>query len=115
MYDTTFPADSVEFCPHPGLQDVFVCGTYKLDQSPVENASESEPEPIDPPPEPQDAAQKSQKRRGQCLVFRFEPTGTRNEDTQNQPQDEQEGKSEDGSIALYVHFLDLICCCTRSK
>ncbi|KAF5374769.1 hypothetical protein D9758_000260 [Tetrapyrgos nigripes] len=31
--DTGFPADSVEFCPHPDAQDIFVCGTYKLEHS----------------------------------------------------------------------------------
>jgi hypothetical protein len=29
-YDTDFPADAVEFCPHPLAQDILVCGTYKL-------------------------------------------------------------------------------------
>ena len=29
-YDTGFPADTVEFCPHVLAQDILVCGTYKL-------------------------------------------------------------------------------------
>ena len=29
-YDTSFPADAVEFCPHPLALDILVCGTYKL-------------------------------------------------------------------------------------
>lgn len=29
-YDTDFPADAVEFCPHSLAQDILVCGTYKL-------------------------------------------------------------------------------------
>jgi len=29
-HDTGFPADTVEFCPHPLAQDILVCGTYKL-------------------------------------------------------------------------------------
>lgn len=29
-FDTGFPADAVEFCPHPLAQDILVCGTYKL-------------------------------------------------------------------------------------
>jgi diphthamide biosynthesis protein 7 len=29
-YDTGFPADAVEFCPHLLAQDILVCGTYKL-------------------------------------------------------------------------------------
>jgi diphthamide biosynthesis protein 7 len=30
--DTVYSADSVEWCPVPGLQDHFVCGTYQLDK-----------------------------------------------------------------------------------
>lgn len=55
MFDTVFPADSVEFCPHPKALDIFVCGTYKLEES-VDNV---------PPP-------KRQTRRGQCLVFKVD-------------------------------------------
>ncbi len=58
MYDTIFPADSVEFCPHQGLQDIFVVGTYKLEEGVV-------------------SGQSHQQRRGQCLVFRM------NEDENN--------------------------------
>jgi diphthamide biosynthesis protein 7 len=29
-YDTSFPADAVEFCPHSLAQDLLVCGTYNL-------------------------------------------------------------------------------------
>lgn len=29
-YDTVFPADAAEFCPHLLAQDILVCGTYKL-------------------------------------------------------------------------------------
>lgn len=32
--DTLLNADAVEWCPHPGLQDVLLCGTYKLLESP---------------------------------------------------------------------------------
>lgn len=45
MIDTVLPADSLEFCPSSGFHDIFVCGTYKLDDS-------------------------ERTRRGQCLVFR---------------------------------------------
>lgn len=31
--DTEYCADSIEWCPHPGYQDVLLCGTYQLDQS----------------------------------------------------------------------------------
>ena len=53
--DTELPADAVEFCPHPDASNIFVCGTYKLeDQQNDQGASR--------PPA-------SQIRRGQCLVF----------------------------------------------
>ncbi|KAI9444813.1 WD40-repeat-containing domain protein [Lactarius indigo] len=53
--DTVLPADSVEFCPHPDASDIFVCGTYKLeDQQSDQGVSQSSA---------------SQSRRGQCLVF----------------------------------------------
>lgn len=52
MFDTILPADSVEFCPHPDAQDIFVCGTYNLFKS--DEVVRTQP----------------QKRNGQCLVFR---------------------------------------------
>lgn len=52
MFDTILPADSVEFCPHPNAQDVFVCGTYNLMKS--DEVVRTTP----------------QKRNGQCLVFK---------------------------------------------
>ncbi|KAJ7092733.1 WD40-repeat-containing domain protein [Mycena epipterygia] len=51
-FNTVFPADSVEFCPHPAAQDVLVCGTYNLEKN----------------------EGPMQKRRGQCLVFKVEPS-----------------------------------------
>jgi diphthamide biosynthesis protein 7 len=44
--DTVLPADSLEFCPSPGFHDIFVCGTYKLEEL-------------------------SRTRGGQCLVFKL--------------------------------------------
>ncbi|VVC35683.1 WD40/YVTN repeat-like-containing domain,WD40 repeat, conserved site,WD40 repeat,WD40-repeat-containing [Cinara cedri] len=32
-YDTIYPADTVEWCPISEYKDVFVCGTYKLDET----------------------------------------------------------------------------------
>ncbi|SJL05602.1 related to WD repeat-containing protein 85 homolog [Armillaria ostoyae] len=54
MFDTIYPADSVEFCPHENLHDIFVVGTYKLDQE------DGDTERTTP-----------QHRRGQCRVFRM--------------------------------------------
>lgn len=33
VVDTEYSADSIEWCPHDGYQDVLLCGTYQLDQS----------------------------------------------------------------------------------
>jgi diphthine methyl ester acylhydrolase len=52
-FDTVEPADSVEFCPHPRAQDVFVCGTYKLLEADVGD----------------NAPAQAQCRRGKCLVL----------------------------------------------
>src|SRR6266404_4101105 len=45
---TLLPADSVEFCPHPDASNIFVCGTYKLEDQQNDQLH---------------------IRRGQCLVF----------------------------------------------
>ncbi|KAF8445936.1 WD-40 repeat-containing protein [Boletus edulis BED1] len=59
-FNTFWPADSVEFCPHDGSQDVFVCGTYNLEstQESIDDDTEIPPKTI-------------QQRRGKCLVFRL--------------------------------------------
>ncbi|KAH9049337.1 WD-40 repeat-containing protein [Lactarius hengduanensis] len=53
--DTVLPADSVEFCPHPEASDIFVCGTYKLEDQQSDQGASKSPA--------------AQIRRGQCLVF----------------------------------------------
>jgi diphthamide biosynthesis protein 7 len=61
-FDTVFPADSLEFCPTIGYQDIFVCGTYNLlEQSPSQSESGEVGSGV------------AQNRRGQCLVFRTNP------------------------------------------
>ncbi|KAF8807414.1 WD40 repeat-like protein [Phlegmacium glaucopus] len=54
MVDTVLPADSLEFCPSSGFHDIFVCGTYKIDDQ-----ISAEQESLLP-----------RTRRGQCLVFK---------------------------------------------
>ena len=72
-YDTDWPADSGEFCPHPSALDIFVCGTYKLEQSQEGQISEATtPTGADEDVEEQcsaSTARKQQKRRGKCLLF----------------------------------------------
>jgi len=61
-FDTTFPADSLEFCPTVGYQDILVCGTYNLLEKPH---SQSESGGV--------RSKATQTRHGQCLVFRTSP------------------------------------------
>ena len=58
--NTVLPADSVEFCPHPDASNVFVCGTYKLQD-------EQNPQPSDSILTTSGST--GQTRTGQCLVF----------------------------------------------
>jgi len=58
--DTNWPADTLEFCPRAGVTDIFVCGTYKLEES-ISTGGQSETSlPVKTP----------QRRKGKCLVFR---------------------------------------------
>lgn len=73
FFDTQWSADSVEFCPHPDATDIFVCGTYQLQQDPRPEAGEVHLEDDDLPEEDSypilDTAGKQQTRLGKCLVF----------------------------------------------
>ena len=63
--DTHWPADSLEFCPHAEAADIFVCGTYKLEESTQDQSEEHE------------STKTPQRRKGKCLVFRAdESNGT---------------------------------------
>ncbi|KAF8560353.1 WD40 repeat-like protein [Imleria badia] len=65
MFNSSWPADSVEFCPHDGSQDIFVCGTYNLESTQTKNTIDDDTD--DAPTGPKTI----QKRRGKCLVFRL--------------------------------------------
>uniref|UniRef100_A0A340TBA2 methylated diphthine methylhydrolase n=1 Tax=Anopheles minimus TaxID=112268 RepID=A0A340TBA2_9DIPT len=54
-YDTEQPADSVEWCPQEGWEDIFVCGTYQLERD-----QESSPT----------------NRKGRILLYRFDAEAT---------------------------------------
>ena len=58
-FDTVWPADSIEFCSHPSATNLFVCGTYKLEQN--EGNEEHD--------EAEGAAWAPQVRRGKCMLF----------------------------------------------
>lgn len=55
-YDTVYSADSVEWCPHNPYQQLFVCGTYQLDDK-AESISSNTSQTV---------------RKGRILVFDFD-------------------------------------------
>ena len=68
-FDTNFPADSVEFCPALGNEDILACGTYKILQNDSQisttltDATEDEPGDV--------GSQKSSRHRiGKCILLR---------------------------------------------
>ncbi|KIK92315.1 hypothetical protein PAXRUDRAFT_147591 [Paxillus rubicundulus Ve08.2h10] len=61
VVNTIWPADSIEFCPHPSFQDIVVCGTYNLESSPVTTNEHTY--------DAQLASKSKQVRRGKCLVY----------------------------------------------
>ena len=58
--DTDWPADSLEFCPQAEATDIFVCGTYMLEE-PKSTGGQSETS---------ESVKAPQRRKGKCLVFR---------------------------------------------
>lgn len=43
--DTEYSADSIEFCPNVGFEDVFVCGTYQLLKPEASDSSAAKDKP----------------------------------------------------------------------
>ncbi|KAI0068187.1 WD-40 repeat-containing protein [Artomyces pyxidatus] len=62
-FDTVWPADSVEFCPHPDATNIFACGTYMLETPDIGHADD------DDAPNPVVSGAKGQIRKGKCLIF----------------------------------------------
>ncbi|KAI0094898.1 WD40-repeat-containing domain protein [Irpex rosettiformis] len=67
--DTEWPADSVEFCPHPDAVNILVCGTYNLEKADPVTSSETADDGFQP-----QASQRKQLRRGKCMLFALEHT-----------------------------------------
>ncbi|KAG9042112.1 hypothetical protein FS837_011344 [Tulasnella sp. UAMH 9824] len=57
-FDTEYSADSVEFCPHPDSLDIFVCGTYQLQE---------------------ETADRPRRRLGRCYLFETSEDGVLSE------------------------------------
>jgi diphthamide biosynthesis protein 7 len=71
-FDTVYPADSVEFCPHPSSYNIFVCGTYNLEKSRAVHSSKSAVLDSDVTMDNPLSVEK-QRRRGTCLLFEVTP------------------------------------------
>ncbi|KAF9481426.1 WD40 repeat-like protein [Pholiota conissans] len=69
-FDTDLPADSLEFCPQVGFEDIFVCGTYKLVDSDRRSNPKVEGDAV-VISESKNTVQGPQTRKGQCLLFRI--------------------------------------------
>lgn len=63
-FDTIWPADSVEFCPHTNATNIFVCGTYNLEKPDHAGKPEEDATQVD--------GRAKQTRRGKCLLFAIE-------------------------------------------
>lgn len=55
--DTDYPADSVEFCPAQGYQNILACGTYRLVEEPDGESSQN----------------CHRKRLGKCILYKVLP------------------------------------------
>lgn len=69
--DTKWPADSVEFCPHPRATDILVCGTYFL----CDTKSDVVPNVVEGAEEPE-VTPSPQRRRGQLIVLNVSDAST---------------------------------------
>lgn len=88
-FDTVWPADTVEFCPHPDAVDIVVCGTYNLEKehlSPTDKAASDDSN--------QAGASRGQLRRGQCLLFALDRSGHTG--------------GEDPGYTLWVYICDCV-------
>ncbi|WVQ78764.1 hypothetical protein IAT38_000855 [Cryptococcus sp. DSM 104549] len=73
--DTTYSADSIECCPFPGFEDLFVCGTYQIIK-PEEKAVEEKPEATggdgeSSDDEEEEVVPKQTQRVGRLLLFQI--------------------------------------------
>ena len=64
-FDTVWPADSVEFCPHQDASNLFVCGTYNLEKNQDHDNGGADDKV-------QSDVKKPQVRRGKCMLFAVE-------------------------------------------
>ena len=59
--DTSYPADSVEFCPHSSFYHILACGTYQLETPNADNNHAKEEDSV--------ASSAPQRRVGRCFVY----------------------------------------------
>jgi diphthamide biosynthesis protein 7 len=73
--DTIYSADSIEWCPHPGSEDIFVCGTYQVLEHKAGEGSASANTSAEADSESDDegaeqSGPRQTERTGRLLVFR---------------------------------------------
>lgn len=81
--DTEYSADSVEWCPHAGWRNYFVCGTYQLMEEPTATTTTT-PSPQDDDDNaeavadnPLDAVEPhAQQRKGRLYAYRYDRCGS---------------------------------------
>lgn len=77
-HDTLFPADTVEFCPIPGYESLFVCGTYKLIEKGNGGGTFSVEDSVDEKNESaagEASTSSSRKRVGECTLLKLDEDG----------------------------------------
>lgn len=67
--DTSHPADSVEFCTSTGYEKLFVCGTYKLIEAPLDKLDDGESAVS------VKSSSSSCKRIGKCMLLKIGEDG----------------------------------------
>lgn len=76
--DTELSADCIEFCPHEGFHEIFVCGTYQVlapesskPSAGLEEISEDIQKSEDGDSDEEEVAPKPTQRTGRLLLFRI--------------------------------------------
>ncbi|ODN76820.1 hypothetical protein L202_05420 [Cryptococcus amylolentus CBS 6039] len=73
--DTVYSADSIEFCPFQGFQDLFVCGTYQIikpEELEQPKASEENKDEEESDSDEEEFVPQSTQRKGRLLLFQID-------------------------------------------
>ncbi len=69
--DTTYSADCIEFCPFEGFEDLFICGTYQIVKTEVEDAPSLKPSDHDGSEDEDDSSSPATSRVGRLLLYKI--------------------------------------------